>query len=158
MNRPARQRGPFIQCAMVCIAIGALSACAAVRDAPRLAYECPNGLRFEARLYEDMATLDGQRGHVVLGRLPHQREGELLYGDPTLVADFGLGLGQRLVRLTYTNIPEPITCTRVPAADGREEAPVRAAPRPGPRNPPPFDPNAPVQTNIRTGEGPVGPG
>ncbi len=129
-----------------------------MRDAPRLAYECPNDLRFEARLYEDMATLDGERGHVVLERLPHQRADELLYGDPTLMADFGLGIEQRLVRLAYTNIPEPVTCTRVPSADGRDEARVRAAPRLGPRNPPPFDPNAPVQTNIRTREGPVGPG
>lgn len=158
MNRPARQRGRFIQYAMVCIAIGTLSACAALRDAPRLAYECPNGLSFEARLYEDMALLEGQRGHVVLERLPHQRADELLYSDPTLIADFGLGLGQRLVRLTYTDIPEPVTCTRAPTAAAAAEAPVRAAPRPGPRNPPPFDPNAPVQTNIRTGEGPVGPG
>lgn len=52
----------------------------------------------------------------------------------------------------------PVTCTRVAPADGQPHAPVRAAPRPGPRNPPPYDPNAPVETNIRTGEGPIGPG
>ena len=140
------------------LAVLALAGCAAVRDAPRLAYQCPNGLSFEARLYQDMAMLDGQRGHVVLERLPHQREDELIYSDPTVIADFGLGVDRRLVRLSYTNIPEPVTCTRVAPADGQPHAPVRAAPRPGPRNPPPYDPNAPVETNIRTGDGDVGPG
>ena len=134
-----------------------LSGCASLRDAPRLAYQCPEGLSFEARLYEDMAMLDGQRGHAVLERLPHQRADELIYGDPTLTADFGLGVDQRLVRLTYAGIPEAVTCTRVAPA-GQPAAPVRAAPRLGPRNPPPCDPNAPVQTNIRTGDGNVGPG
>ncbi|MBP6754483.1 MAG: hypothetical protein KA145_16335, partial [Alicycliphilus sp.] len=36
-----------------------LSACAALQDAPRLNYLCPNDLRFEARLYQDMALLEG---------------------------------------------------------------------------------------------------
>ena len=35
---------------------------------------------------------------------------------------------------------------------------VRAHARPGPRPAPPFDPNAPVQTNIRVGDGDNGPG
>lgn len=135
-----------------------LAGCAALRDAPRLVYQCPNGLGFEARLYQDMAVLEGERGHVVLQRLPHQHEHELLYADPTVVADFGLGVGQRLVRLDYTRVPAPVYCERVPAADGVDAPPVRAAPRPGPRNPPPFDPDAPVQTNIRSGDGDNGPG
>ena len=134
-----------------------LAGCAALRDAPRLTYQCPEGLSFEARLYQDMALLDGQRGHAVLERLPHQRDDELIYGDATLVADFGLGIDQRLVRLTYAGIPEPMTCTRGAAA-GQPDGPVRAAPRLGPRNPPPFIPDAPIETNIRTGDGNVGPG
>ena len=139
------------------LALILLAGCAGLRDAPRLAYQCPEGLSFEARLYEDMALLDGQRGHAVLERLPHPRADELLYSDPTLTADFGLGVDQRLVRLSYAGIPEAVTCTRVAPA-GQPAAPVRAAPRLGPRNPPPFDPDAPVQTNIRTGDGNVGPG
>jgi len=135
-----------------------LAGCAALRDAPRLVYHCPNGLGFEARLYQDMAVLEGERGHVVLQRLPHQHDRELLYADPTVVADFGLGVDGRLVRLNYTSVPAPVYCERVPAADGADAPPVRAAPRPGPRNPPPFDPDAPVQTNIRSGDGDIGPG
>lgn len=136
---------------------GLLSGCAAVRDAPRLAYRCPNGLGFEVRLYEDQALVEGERGHVVLERLPDTATSDLLYADPTLTADFGLGADQRLVRLTYTNIPEPVYCERV-VAPGSAAVPVRAAPRLGPRNPPPFDPDAPVETNIRSGDGDVGPG
>ena len=149
------------QSAICLIVVGALTGCAALRDAPRLAYQCPQGLSFEARLYEDMALLDGQRGHAVLERQPAegaQAAGELIYRDPTLTAEFGLGVDQRLVRLSYAGIPEAVTCTRVAPAAGQPAAPVRAAPRPGPRNPPPYDPDAPVQTNIRFGDGNVGPG
>ena len=138
-----------------------LAGCAAVRDAPRLTFLCPNELRFEARLYQDMALLEGLRGHAVLERLPAadgDADGALRYADVTVRAQFGLGLDGRLVRLDYTHIPEPVYCER--AAAGADEAapPVRAHARPGPRPPPPFDPDAPVQTNIRTGDGNVGPG
>lgn len=136
-----------------------LGGCAGVSDAPRLHYRCPADLSFEARLYDDMALIEGQRGHVVLERVPAP-DGDaqaLRYADPTLLAEFGVGLNQRLVRLDYTRIPEPMYCERVLAGDS-EAAAVRATPRPGPRNPPPFDPDAPVETNIRTGEGPMDPG
>ncbi len=133
-----------------------LAGCAALTDAPRLAYRCPADLSFEARLYEDMAVLEGLRGHAVLERLPDAEDGALRYADVTVHAQFGLGVDGRLVRLDYTSIPEPVYCERA-AADGAA-VPVRAHARPGPRPPPPFDPDAPVQTNIRTGDGNNGPG
>ena len=55
-----------------------------------------------------------------------------------------------------TNIPEPVYCERAATPD--DATPVRAHARPGPRPAPPFDPNAPVQTNIRVGDGNNGPG
>lgn len=137
-----------------------LAGCATWQDAPRLAYQCPHDLRFEARLYQDMALLEGQRGHAVLQRAPDGPAGELRYRDPTLLAEFGLGTNQRLVALHYTGIPETVRCERVPlAADGGTASPltppVRPAPRDGPKPPPPPpDPDAPVQTNIRLGDGP----
>lgn len=136
-----------------------LAGCAALLDAPRLGYQCPNELRFEARLYQDMAILEGLRGHAVLERVPGEDgdAGALRYADPTVHAQFGLGVDGRLVRLDYTRIPEPVYCEHVAAPD-EAAAPVRAAPRLGPRPPPPFDPDAPVETNIRTGDGNVGPG
>lgn len=138
-----------------------LAGCAAMQDAPRLTYLCPNELRFEARLYQDMALLEGLRGHAVLERVAGQSDGEgdgaLRYADPTVRAQFGLGVEGRLVRLDYTNIPEPVYCER--ATDDQASAtPVRAHARPGPRPAPPFNPNAPVQTNIRVGDGDNGPG
>ena len=137
-----------------------LSACAALQDAPRLNYLCPNDLRFEARLYQDMALLEGLRGHAVLERVADHHDGEgdgtLRYADPTVRAQFGLGVQGRLARLDYTNIPEPVYCERAAAPD--DANPVRAHARPGPRPAPPFDPNAPVQTNIRVGDGNNGPG
>ena len=136
-----------------------LTGCAALQDAPRLLYLCPNDLRFEARLYEDMAMLEGLRGHAVLERAADG--GDTLqprYADPTVRAQFGLGVDARLARLDYTNIPEPGYCERAPAAAGEPAAPVRAHAHPGPRPPPPFNPDAPVETNIRIGDGNNGPG
>ncbi len=127
------------------LALALLGGCAAWQDA----------LRFEARLYQDRALLDGLRGHAVLERVA-DADGTLRYADPTVQARFGLGLDGRLARLDYTGIPEPVYCEHQPGA----EAPaVRATARPGPRPPPPRpDPNAPVQTNIRQGDGNNGPG
>ena len=136
-----------------------LTGCAALQDAPRLLYLCPNDLRFEARLYEDMAMLEGLRGHAVLERLADAGDAaQPRYADPTVRAQFGLGLEGRLARLDYTTIPEPVYCERAPVAAGEAAPPVRAQARPGPRPPPPFDPDAPVETNIRTGVGNNGPG
>ena len=137
------------------LALALLGGCAAWQDAPRLAFQCPRELRFEARLYQDMALLEGLRGHAVLERVA-DADGTLRYADPTVQARFGLGLDGRLARLGYTGIPEPVYCEHQPGA----EAPaVRATARPGPRPPPPRpDPNAPVQTNIRQGDGNNGPG
>lgn len=143
----------------------ALAACAHVGDAPRLYYDCPTGMGFEVRLYEDMALIEGERGHVVLERVSDSDA--LQYADRLMRAGFGLGLDERLVRLDYATIPQPVYCTRRPgpAAGATPETShplaepaVRAVPRPGPRKRPPHDPNAPVQTNIRSGTGEVGPG
>lgn len=142
------------RCVLALSLIGALSACATWRDAPRLSYTCGSDLRFEARLYTDMAILEGSRGHAVLARMADDKGEGPLYADETVRARFGLGVDGRLARLDYTSIPEPVYCERTLAPG--EDAQVRPAGREGPKPPPPPpDPNAPVQTNIRTGEGPV---
>lgn len=154
---------------------GALLGCAHVGDAPRLYYDCPTGMGFEVRLYQDMALIEGERGHVVLERV--DEADALRYADRLMQAEFALGLDERLVRLDYATIPQPVYCTRRPGPEAGAapwigsvtettpesggslaEPAVRAVPRPGPRKRPPHDPNAPVQTNIRSGTGEVGPG
>lgn len=134
--------------------VGATAGCAAMRDAPRLTYRCASDLTFEARLYQDMAILEGLRGHAILARRIDESEAGISFADETVHAQFGLGVDGRLARLDYTSIPEPVYCERVMTPG--EESTVRAAPREGPRPPPPPpDPNAPIQTNIRSGQGPV---
>lgn len=140
-----------------------VAGCATVQDAPRLTFLCPNALQFEVRLYQDMALLEGLRGHAVLERVPgavdDTGEAVLLYADPTVRARFGLGVDGRLARLDYTGIPEPVTCERTVTPRASEPPSVGAAARPGPRPPPPRpDPNAPVETNIYLGDGNNGPG
>jgi hypothetical protein len=140
-----------------------LTGCAALGDAPRLYYQCSHDLRFSARLYQDMAMLDGMRGHAVLERqtadagtvASGQTAAPLRYADDSVRAEFGLGMQGRLARLDYTNIPDPVYCTRLASRDAIL-TPPRAAGRDGPRPPP--DPNAPVKTNIRTSSEPPGPG
>ena len=137
-----------------------LAACATLQDAPRLTFLCTNNLRFEARLYQDMALLEGLRGHAVLERAADDSgEAALLYADATVRARFGLGLDGRLARLDYTRIPEPVYCERAVTARPGEPPAVSASDRPGPRPPPPRpDPNAPIETNIHLGDGRNGPG
>jgi len=138
-----------------------LAGCAAVQDAPRLTFLCPSDLRFEARLYQDMALLEGLRGHAVLERAASQGGAApaLVYADPTVRAHFGLGVDGRLARLDYTNIPAPVYCQRAPTPGAAEPPPVSAFGRPGPRPPPPPpDPNAPIETNIHLSDGRNGPG
>jgi len=138
-----------------------LVGCASLTDAPRLAYACPEQRDFDARLYGDIAIIEGVRGHAVLKRVPPENDpdGALRYADATVRASFGLGVDGRLVRLDYTGIPEPIYCQRKPSPDGGGQPEVKATTwREGPRPPPPFDPNAPVETNIRFGDAPLDPG
>ena len=132
-----------------------------MQAATPLNYRCPHDLRFTARLYRDMATLDGMRGHAVLARvLPDSADTaaakatgaqSLRYADDSVRAEFGLGEQGRLVRLDYTNIPEPVYCVR-------GVRPGTPLPRPvnydGPRPPPPRpDPDAPTKTNLHTSDG-----
>jgi hypothetical protein len=139
-----------------------LAGCAALQDAPPLDYQCPHDLRFTARLYRDMAMLDGIRGHAVLARQTADANGgkstaaaSLRYADDSVRAEFGLGEQGRLVRLDYANIPDSIYCARI-AQSNAPLTPPHAVNRNGPRPPPPPpDPNAPVRTNIRTTDGPV---
>jgi len=106
------------------LALALLGGCAAWQDAPRLAFQCPRELRFEARLYQDMALLEGLRGHAVLERVA-DADGTLRYADPTVQARFGLGLDGRLARLDYSPAPRRPPCAPPPA-------PARARRRRGP--------------------------
>ena len=144
-----------VLCSLLLALAATLTGCATWSDAPRLSYTCGNDARFQARLYQDMAILEGTRGHAMLTRLADEKAAEEpRYADETVQARFGLGVDGRLARLDYTNIPEPVYCERVLSPG--EAAEVRPAKREGPKPPPPPpDPNAPVLTNIRTGEGPV---
>ncbi|MFV0679902.1 hypothetical protein [Ottowia sp.] len=140
------------------VVLSSVAGCAGVHYTPVLVYHCPQQLDFEARLYQDMALLEGARGHAVLSRqppAPGEAEHSPRYADATVRAVFGLGFDQRLARLDYTDIPEPVYCQRTVGDAEQPLPPVRASWERGPRPPAPFDPSAPVQTNVRTDHGPV---
>ncbi|MDR0275886.1 MAG: hypothetical protein LBI48_11235 [Burkholderiaceae bacterium] len=133
---------------LLCAAPLFCAGCATLQDAPRLAYLCPHDLRFEARLYQDMAFLEGRRGFARLARTDDGAGGTPRYRDATLLAEFGLGPDGRLAALRYTGIPEIVYCR------GAAAGAVRAAPRLAPTPPsPPPDPLAPA----RPGSGPARP-
>ena len=166
-----RARAPRCAAALALGALAALAGCALPPDAPVLGYSCTHGLAFQARLYADLALLEGGRGFDRLPRLPDGAGGVLRYGqDGRVLAEFGLGTERQLAQLRYAGIPDAIQCQRLDsqplagllprasgaaaAADGRPAAPpVQASEQPAPRPRPPPQPEAPIFTNIRTTEG-----
>ena len=123
-----------------------LASCAGHAPPDPVHYACPYDLDFDARLYSDMAMLEGARGHVALRRDPSAPKDALRYGDPTVQATFGLGIDQRLARLDYASIPEPVYCQREGA--GPDSATVRAAPVEGPKPRRVLGPEPPPASNI----------
>jgi len=103
------------------LALALLGGCAAWQDAPRLAFQCPRELRFEARLYQDMALLEGLRGHAVLERVA-DADGTLRYADPTVQARFGLGLDARRARHRPPR-PAPAAAAARPQRAGADQHP-----------------------------------
>lgn len=146
----AQARVDTAKLALGLIALAGLIGCANLGSAPKLVFQCAHDLQFEAQLYEDMALIEGKRGHVVLPRVADET-GALRYADTAMQAEFGLGLQKKLALLRYANIPGDVFCKQA----AEQTIPVQVHASPGPRPPPPRpDPHAPVQTNIRLGDGP----
>ena len=76
-------------------------------------YRCEHGIEFTARFVDDTAVLDGTRGYDLLYRdAGGQGETQVVYSNPRMRAEFGLGASGREAVLRYPLLPLVARCVR----------------------------------------------
>ena len=117
-SRPDRNqlalRGPAAALASaMAFALVLLTGCAAGNLGSSSAdqrYRCEQGIEFSVKFVDDSALIDSSRGYNVLLRdAGGQGEGQTVYSNAVVRAEFGLGAGGREARLSY---PLVVRCVR----------------------------------------------
>ena len=76
-------------------------------------YRCEQGIEFSVKFVDDSALIDSSRGNDVLFRdAGGQGEGQTVYSNAVVRAEFGLGAGGREARLSYPLLPLVVRCVR----------------------------------------------
>lgn len=76
-------------------------------------YRCEQGIEFSVKFVDDSAVIDSSRGYNVLFRdAGGQGEGQTVYSNAVVRAEFGLGAGGREARLLYPLLPLVVRCGR----------------------------------------------
>ena len=76
-------------------------------------YRCEQGIEFSVKFVDDSALIDSSRGNDVLFRdAGGQGEGQTVYSNAVVRAEFGLGSGGREARLSYPLLPLVVRCVR----------------------------------------------
>ena len=76
-------------------------------------YRCEQGIEFSVKFVDDSALLDSSRGyHVLLRDAGGQGEGQTVYSNAVVRAEFGLGAGGREAVLRYPLLPLVVRCGR----------------------------------------------
>ena len=76
-------------------------------------YRCEQGIQFSVKFVDDSALIDSTRGYNVLFRdAGGQGEGQPVYSNAVVRAEFGLGGGGREARLSYPQLPLVVRCVR----------------------------------------------
>ena len=76
-------------------------------------YRCEQGIEFSVKFVDDSALIDSSRGyHVLLRDAGGQGEGQTVYSNAVVRAEFGLGAGGREARLSYPLLPLVVRCGR----------------------------------------------
>ena len=76
-------------------------------------YRCEQGIEFSVKFVDDSALLDSSRGyHVLLRDAGGQGEGQTVYSNAVVRAEFGLGAGGREAVLRYPLLPLVVRCVR----------------------------------------------
>ena len=115
-NPPApRGTAAALVSAMAC-ALVLLTGCAAGNLGSSSAdqrYRCEQGIEFSVKFVDDSALIDSTRGYNVLFRdAGGQGEGQTVYSNAVVRAEFGLGAGGREARLSYPLLPLVVRCGR----------------------------------------------
>ena len=76
-------------------------------------YRCEQGIDFSVKFVDDSALIDSSRGnHVLLRDAGGQGEGQTVYSNAVVRAEFGLGEDGREARLSYPLLPLVVRCVR----------------------------------------------
>lgn len=91
-----------------------LAGCAGLATAPAVpVYHCEHGITFTARFIDDTAVLDGARGRDVLYRdAGGTSPTHVVYSNPRMKAEFGLGATGREAIVRYPLLPLAARCAR----------------------------------------------
>ena len=109
---PLSLRGPAAATALAIL----LSGCATGNVGSSSAgqrYRCEQGIEFSVKFVDDSALIDSSRGYDVLLRdAGGQGEGQTVYSNAVVRAEFGLGAGGREAVLRYPVLPLVVRCVR----------------------------------------------
>ena len=76
-------------------------------------YRCEQGLQFSVKFVDDSALIDSSFGNDVLFRdAGGQGEGQTVYSNAAVRAEFGLGASGREARLSYPLLPLVARCVQ----------------------------------------------
>ena len=76
-------------------------------------YRCEQGIEFSVKFVDDSALIDSSRGYNVLFRdAGGQGEGQTVYTNAVVRAEFGLGASGREAVLRYPLLPMVVRCVR----------------------------------------------
>ena len=76
-------------------------------------YGCEQGIEFSVKFVDDSALIDSSRGYNVLLRdAGGQGEGQTVYSNAVVRAEFGLGASGREAVLRYPLLPLVVRCVR----------------------------------------------
>ena len=76
-------------------------------------YRCEQGIEFSVKFVDDSALIDSSRGYNVLLRdAGGQGEGQTVYSNAVVRAEFGLGASGREAVLRYPLLPLVVRCVR----------------------------------------------
>jgi len=76
-------------------------------------YRCEQGIDLSVKFVDDSALIGSSRGDQVLFRdAGGQGEGQPVYSNAVVRAEFGLGAGGREARLSYPLLPLVLRCAR----------------------------------------------
>ena len=116
-QNPLALRGPAaVLVSAMAFALLLLTGCAAGNSGTALTgqrYRCEQGIEFSVKFVDDSALIDSSRGYNVLFRdAGGQGEGQTVYSNAAVRAEFGLGAGGREAVLRYPLLPLVVRCVR----------------------------------------------
>ena len=116
-QNPTAPRGPAAALlSAMTFALVLLTGCATANFGSSSAgqrYRCEQGIEFDVKFVDDSALIDSTRGYNVLLRdAGGKSEGQTVYSNAEMRAEFGLGAGRREAVLRYPLLPLVVRCVR----------------------------------------------